>query len=311
MKKYIESISSKYIQIYKGKYNTNIINGLPHARKINKVVVLDLDETIGSFGELIVLWDCLEKIKEMFHLPFECSQELFNAFIDLYPECLRYGILVIFEYLLHKKKTNECHKIFVYTNNKYSPDFPNKIQKYIDYKLKTDMFIDKIIYAFKINNVIIEPMRTDHKKTYTDFIRCSVISKNTEICFIDNTYYSKMKHDKIYYIQPKSYNHKLMHSEIIDRFSTSSFFLEKILQNNITHQSEIMNYITTCYKGVFLNEYNAKITIETPLDLVISQKIMYHMKEFFYLTTRHIKTKKIKYIFGKFTRKKHTRQTSG
>lgn len=305
MKQYINSVYSKYIQIYKNKYNKPLTLVGSHPQKINKVVVFDLDETIGSFGELMVLWNCLELIKEKYHLSYELNQDLFNLFLDLYPECLRYGILVIFEYLLHKKKKGECSKIFVYTNNKGSPHWPNKIKEYIDYKLNVTGFIDKIIHAFKINNIIIEPMRTDVKKKYTDFIRCSILSKKTEICFIDDTYYHKMKHDKIYYIQPKGYNHKLLLSQILNRFFESEFFMKKILYEK-TDRENIIDFITSCFKEQYPNEYNNQLTIEMPIDVLISQKIMYHIKDFFYLTTRNLKTRKIKFSFGNFTRKKRT-----
>ena len=305
MKQYINSIYSKYIHIYKNKYNKPVtIIGSSNIPKINKVVVFDLDETIGSFGELMVLWKCLELIKEKYNLSFEINQDLFNLFIDLYPECLRHGILVIFEYLLHKKQKGECSKIFIYTNNKGSPHWPNKIKGYLDYKLNVTDFIDKIIHAFKINNVIIEPMRTDVKKKYTDFIRCSILSKKTEICFIDDTYYHKMKHDKIYYIQPKSYNHKLLHSQILNRLFQSDFFIKKILYEKTENKEKIIDFITRSFKESYPKEYNNQLTIETSIDVLISQKIMYHIKEFFYLTTRNLKTRKIKIAFGNFTRKK-------
>jgi hypothetical protein len=302
MKKYIDSIYSKYIQIYNNKYKYKLVHS--SSRKINKVVVFDLDETIGSFGELMNIWNSLEKLKEINSWPIEFNQELFNRFLDLYPECLRHGILVIFEYLLYKKKSGECHKIFIYTNNKGSPNWPSKIRNYIDYKLNTVGLIDQIINAFKINNVIIEPMRTNIKKTYTDFIRCSILPKNTEICFIDNTYYSKMVQDKIYYIQPKSYNHKLLRSVIRSRLFESPFFFQ-IIQSNLSNKPASIDYINEFFLREYPNDYTHQNTIETPIDIIISQKIMYHIKEFFYLTTRHIKTKKIKTIYGSFTRKKH------
>ena len=303
MKKYIDSIYSKYIQIYNNKYKHKLIHS--SSRKINKVVVFDLDETIGSFGELMTIWNSLEKLKEMFSLPIEFTQELFNQFINLYPECLRHGILVIFEYLLYKKKSGECHKIFIYTNNKGSPHWPNKIKHYIDYKLNTVGLIDQIINAFKINNVIIEPMRTDVKKTYTDFIRCSILPKNTEICFIDNTHYSKMVHDKIYYIQPKSYNHKLLQSDFLSRLFQSAVFSQIIQHPDLSNKQKCMDYVNITFTKEYPNEFNHTITIENPIDVIISKKIMFHIKDFFYLTTRHVKTKKIKTVYGNFTRKKH------
>ena len=44
--------------------------------KTKKVIVLDLDETIGSFGELYLLWT---------NVSIEKNQKNFNDIFDLYP----------------------------------------------------------------------------------------------------------------------------------------------------------------------------------------------------------------------------------
>jgi hypothetical protein len=38
----------------------------------------------------------------------------------------------------------------------------------------------------------------------------------------------------------------------------------------------------------------------------VSQKIMYHLKEYFLLSTKQPKTKKISWTLGRFTRKKRS-----
>ena len=54
------------------------------------------------------------------------------------------------------------------------------------YKLNTEYDVfEKIINAFKVNNKIIEHNRTTHKKTYNDFINCTILPENIKICFID------------------------------------------------------------------------------------------------------------------------------
>ena len=45
-----------------------------------------------------------------------------------------------------------------------------------------------------------------------------MMPKNTEICFIDNTYYNEMLDDNVYYIQTLSYNHNLSKDIIIRDF---------------------------------------------------------------------------------------------
>ena len=80
-------------------YSSGYIKSKPTNRK---VIVLDLDETIGSFGELYILWNNVISDK---------TQSQFNALLDLYPEFLRYGILKIIDYFF---KYFQNHHIFFY-----------------------------------------------------------------------------------------------------------------------------------------------------------------------------------------------------
>jgi len=349
---------NKYIQIYKGKYCDKKVF-VPYANKINKVFVFDLDETIGSFKEFIILLKGIECCKEYFEIKpteNEDNNTIFNELLDLYPEFLRYGILTIFEFLKYKKENRDCSKIFIYTNNIFSPKFPLQIKKYFDYKLNTKDFIDQIINAFKVNNKIIEPNRTTNKKTISDFFNCTLLPNKTEICFIDNTYYSKMKNEKIFYIQPKSYYHNLSKKNILQRFFLSDFcktrfleneflfFLEKYYENNIfTIRMRNNSFSSTSSFDELLNvsessrcnsenengndnendnekekekesnpssPNNNDLTRDSPIkktnteiNIYVSKKLLYHIKEFFYMNYMRTKTKKNRFRIGNFTRK--------
>ena len=276
--------------------NSNIIYPkskikIPNSPNFLKVLVFDLDETIGSFHEAAILWKIIES--EL--------QSDFNTLMDLYPEFLRYGILQIIEFILNKKKIGKCDKLYLYTNNINSPVFPNLISEYLKYKLKPENNVfDKIINAFKVNNKIIEHNRTTHRKTYNDFINCTILPENVKICFIDDKYYSKMENEKIYYIQPSPYYHNLTNKEIISRFSNSVFNSDE----NMNKINSILNipYIDYKYEDYMIEEN--KENKENKKNKKIYKKIMYYVKEFFYLTNRNEKTKKIRISLGKFTRKK-------
>jgi hypothetical protein len=273
--------------------NSNIIYPkskikIPNSPNFLKVLVFDLDETIGSFHEAAILWKIIES--EL--------QSDFNTLMDLYPEFLRYGILQIIEFILNKKKIGKCDKLYLYTNNINSPVFPNLISEYLKYKLKSENNVfDKIINAFKVNNKIIEHNRTTHRKTYNDFINCTILPENVKICFIDDKYYSKMENEKIYYIQPSPYYHNLTNKEIIERFSMSSFNSE----DNMNKINSILNvpFIDYKYQENMMNVEQMK-----KIEKIIYKKIMYYVKEFFYITNSTEKTKKIRIPLGKFTRKR-------
>jgi len=291
---YDKNETMRMVHVYNKFFlNSNIIYPkskikIPNSPNFLKVLVFDLDETIGSFHEAAILWKIIES--EL--------QSDFNTLMDLYPEFLRYGILQIIEFILNKKKIGKCDKLYLYTNNINSPVFPNLISEYLKYKLKSENNVfDKIINAFKVNNKIIEHNRTTHRKTYNDFINCTILPENVKICFIDDKYYSKMENEKIYYIQPSPYYHNLTNKEIIERFSMSSFNSE----DNMNKINSILNvpFIDYKYQENMMNVEQMK-----KIEKRIYKKIMYYVKEFFYITNSTEKTKKIRIPLGKFTRKR-------
>jgi len=284
------------IQIYKGK---SFI--MPYKKKYKesckKVITFDLDETLGSFGELYILWqaitDYYKKVEEIHDM-----DSMFHMLLDLYPEFLRHSILNIFGYLYNKKLSGECSKVFLYTNNQCYGSENSKwlsfLIGYIHSKIcsQNTVLFDKIICAFKINNLVMEPMRTSHNKTYSDFIRCSLLPKSAEVCFIDNTYYQKMLNDRVYYIQPRSYYHMLSKDVIMDR-------LEKQWKTPVLDFSFIRDRFSKYSVG-------SRFSSKPSHDIMVSQKIMYHLKEFFLLSTKGKKTKKMLVRLGRFTRKSRT-----
>lgn len=268
---------NNYVQVYKGKYYSKT-----KLKTVSRVIAFDLDETLGSFADLDILWNALKKL--------EIGVD-FNEFLDLYPEFLRYGILPIMEYLYQKKLTGQCSKIYIYTNNQCHSSWSQMIASYFDYKIKTqEPLFDKIINAFKVNNRQIELSRTSHEKTHFDFIKCTLLPKTTEICFIDNSEFDMMKTDRIYYIQPISYYHNLTVHDIADRF-----FCSPIGQPFTQNKGKIMNR---------LEQFKMNRRVNDKIDVFVAHKIMYHIKEFFYLTNKRNRTKKIKIHWGRSTRKR-------
>jgi hypothetical protein len=278
-------MKEKYIKIFKGS---------PKSGK-GKTIAFDLDETLGSFGDLYLLWIGIETYIQ----PEDIDPDiLFRELLDLYPEFLRHGIISILEYLLHKKRMGECSHVVLYTNNQCKEGWIDHILKYLGDKLGEPIF-DKTVCAFKINKKITNQLRTSNNKSYADLIRCTMLPKSAEVCFIDNSYYEDMVHDRVYYIQPRSYEHSLSTDEIIDRF-ISKWELFSIPSNFESTMYEWFLMNNAVQKGD-MNENNILI------DITVSQKIMYYLKEYFLLATRSPKTKKIAVNLGRFTRKKRTR----
>lgn len=275
--------------IYKGKQFHK-----KRLKRTSRVIAFDLDETIGSFTDLEVLWSALQEYTDL-HEPVN-----FNHLLDLYPEFLRYGIIPILKYLIEKKNTGECSNIYIYTNNQCGPEWVEMITQYLDYTLKTKTPIfHQIISAFKINNLRIEPSRTTHSKTHSDFIRCTLMPKNTEIFFLDDAHFPEMKQSRVYYIQPKSYVHHLSTKDIVNRFISSKLCLT--IHNAST--SLLNSYLLTYFiqRDIFSNGNPHIRQLET--DILVAQKIMYHLRDFFFIANKNAKTKKAKQRIGRTTRK--------
>ena len=270
--------SSKKVRVFYGKFflpwNPIIRLSTDHKDVIQKVIVFDLDETLGSFGDLYILW------AGILHIYPEYSK--FNSLLDLYPEFIRYGVYSILRFLYHKKKSGECSKIYIYTNNQCPNKWVSYVLQYFQYKLNIEELFDNVIGAFKIKNKRIEISRTSHSKSYQDFIRCTLLPASTEICFIDDTEYEKMKNDKIYYICPQSYIHSLSVQEIITRITCSNLWtgdgLNQILKSVDYWENWFLIHNRNDSEYVYVDMQN--------VHLKISQKMMFYVKEFFLFSTK-------------------------
>jgi hypothetical protein len=184
-----------------------------------KIVVFDLDETIGYFTEYGIFWDCLENYLKMKNKK-NLTQNDFDSILDLFPEFLRPNIINILTYLKQKKHSKCCHKMMIYTNNTGPKEWAHKIIKYLEKKINYKL-IDQIIAAFKVNGKKVEICRTTHNKSHKDLVKCSKIPANAEICFLDDSFYPEMAHDNIYYINIKPYVYDLEFEYMITRLKES------------------------------------------------------------------------------------------
>ena len=288
------NMNTDLVEIYKGEYFSK------HKKsRAKKVVVFDFDETLGSFVDLEILWSMITQYKHTID---------FNDVLDIYQqEFIRYGMMSILEYLFSKKNSGECYKIYVYTNNKAEKPWVQLIINYFNHKISRSIpLFDQIIYAFKINNVHTELNRTTHKKTYGYFIRCTLLPQTTAICFIDDVLYKDMKTERLYYIKPKPYKHRLSTHDIISRFIYSKVGSD-LLPTDKSRNIFKTNFIK---KNMMIGNYKSQSNYSNTAfknDILVAQKIMYHLKEFFYIINKRTKTCKKHKISFSFTRKQSIR----
>ena len=184
------------------------------------------------------------------------NQDTFDTLLDLFPEFVRPHMLTILKYLKRQKTDFICNKVMIYTNNQSPTEkWIQYIKIYFENKLKYPLF-DKIIGAFKINGKKIELGRTSHKKSYTDLITCAKLPINTQICFVDDTYYPEMDVSNVVYVKVKQpYIYDLSNEVIMKRLKIKD-------------------------KDALLFTYIEKDKKEFELDKIISKKIMLCLQNF-------------------------------
>lgn len=265
----------------------------------SKIVVFDLDETLGYFVEFGMFWDALQNFIKQQKISVTIDQNLFNKVLDLYPEFLRPNIINILNYLKQKKKTKNCNKLMIYTNNQGPEEWAKQIQSYFETKIKYNLF-DQIIKAFKIKGKQVELCRTSHTKKHTDLIRCTKIPETTEICFLDDVYHDGMVNDKVYYINLKPYVHDLPFQLMIERFIKSEII-------NIQVPDLIDNFKTDMLQFMkqYRHEYVEKTKDAQNIDKILSKKILHHLQIFFNKKGQSKTIRKSNKIYNKTMKKQN------
>lgn len=258
-----------------------------------KIVVFDLDETLGYFVEFGIFWDCLHRylLEYEGHNEKTLSQQDFNKILDLYPEFIRPNIINMLLYLKNKKSSRCCHGMMIYTNNQAPKEWAKNIIAYFESKINYKLF-DQIISAFKINGKKLEICRTTHDKTYHDLIKCTKLPANADICFLDDSYFPKMSNENVFYINIKPYIHDLNFDKVIHRFEKSDIY-NKLISKQTDFKKKMLDYF---------KEYNFEIVEKTKeennIDKILSKQIMVHLQEFFNKSSKN-KTRRSDKNFNK------------
>lgn len=270
----------------------------------SKIVVFDLDETLGYFMELGMFWDALKAYMKHKQIKIPIDQTLFNKVLDLYPEFLRSNIISILNYIKKKKQRNHCDKLMIYTNNQGPVEWARYIINYFEEKIDYKIF-DQIIAAFKVQGNRVELCRTTNMKTHSDLIKCTKLPENTQICFLDDVFYPDMSNEKIYYINVKPYIYDLEFNDMITRMLNSN-----ILMGEVTDPTYCREFILA-----FMKRYNyiyVEKTDETQnVDKILSKKILQHLHMFFKMkpieppSSKHKQTKGQKIIKNKTLKKRN------
>lgn len=207
--------------------------------KSNKIIVFDMDETLGQFSQFSIIVNTVEKVFKK-----KLNQNEFNNLLDIFPFYLRTDILKILNYLKNKKIANKLDKVIIFTNNQGPKEWSNKIKNYFNYKVNYNLF-DQVIGAYMINEKHVEKLRTSHNKRYTDLIKIAKLPLNSKICFIDDLYHIEMENKNLYYINIAPYEYEYKYNKILlilkKKLDLDNYYLYLIDKELINNQELINN----------------------------------------------------------------------
>ena len=164
--------------------------------------------------------------------------------------------------------------MMIYTNNSGPQEWAKHIINYFENKIDFKL-IDQIIGAFKINGKRVELCRTTHSKTHKDFVKCTKVPIDAEICFIDDNFYQEMANGNIYYINIKPYYHDLKFEDMITKFINSEIG-KKIIENDNDFENLMLEHIKL-FNYLVMEKDNK----EYEVDKVLGKHIISHLDKFF------------------------------
>lgn len=276
-----------------------------------KVVVFDVDETLGNFAQFGILCATLDE-----YFKPDISYKHFNDLVEIFPEIFRPNIIKILDYIRKKKDSGVCSKVMIYTNNQGPDKWVQHIRDYLEMKLREKAvassssspsrqlaiippLFDHIIGGFKPRNGNSGyPERTTGEKTVNEFLRCSRIPPDIEICFLDDVLHEQMVDEKVYYIKLQGYHSYIPFEHYILRFLNSGLYrtafeqLKPItgsvssemtpqvkkqvitieLQNLLVKRANQLQYDARKHH----NKMNPR-----EIDEIISRYILHHLRQFF------------------------------
>jgi hypothetical protein len=207
-----------------------------------KVVVFDVDETLGNFAQFGLFCIVLDE-----YYKADISYKHFNDLVEIFPEIFRPNIIRILDYIRKKKDSGVCSKVMIYTNNQGPDKWVQHIRNYLEMKLRekaaatTELAIipplfDHIIGGFKPRNGTSSssssssaaaqryPDRTTGEKTVNEFLRCSRLPPDIDICFLDDILHERMVDEKVYYIKLQGYHSYIPFEHYVLRFLGSKLY---------------------------------------------------------------------------------------
>jgi hypothetical protein len=264
-------------------------------RRSKVAVIFDLDETIGHFYQIGKIWEGLKFFEED-----KFKNKEFFKLLDMFPFVFRPQIFDVFRYLRDQKKKDSSIRVIIYSNNTGTPKWANLIKKYIEKKIDYKLF-DKVITAWKVNGVILEPCRSTNEKTYEEILKCGNLNENMELFFVDDAYHPKMFHDNVDYMHIKEYRFAYEIGDMIEKYLNSDNCKKLSKKSLIEIRGKLPEYVKRLNWGRVRYKNKEKPSTD---ELILGKELRDNIKSFLNEKNKHTRRRRGKKQKRGKTRKK-------
>jgi hypothetical protein len=250
-----------------------------------KYIVFDLDETLGYFTELSIIWGCLQSTYNL------SGQVAFDKLCHIFDkEYFRPGIFQALSYLYRHRS---MIKVILYTNNTGELSWLKLILSYMEKRAKAPGLFSKIVPGYRADQHG-KYIRNSFEKSYNEILRCADIPSHTKLIFFDDRAHLKMRHPKVTYIQVKPYLHPLHPEQIILKLKQST------LKQQSDYKADVYLYkcITNFHRQYASHKYKYGGTITSHDDIIK------HLQYFLQGTKKTVKHKRDTIVDTRKTRNK-------
>lgn len=178
---------------------------------MKKSIIIDFDNTIGYFSQIIYLINIIEKTYNR-----KMTQNDINILLNIYSYSFRPKIFEILKFIQELKKKNIIQNLILYTKNK-NEIFVNMVVHFIEESIyhekdKKEKLFENIVFS-KTKTKHIEPI-LDLNTIYDDI--------ESYICFVDNKKYnygSEYTKTKTFFIECDTYKYYYSNDEIVQKMN--------------------------------------------------------------------------------------------
>lgn len=225
--------------------------GVGHANRLRPItaVVFDFDETLGCFSQFSEVVYMLEDVYGM-----RLSVEDYVQLLQIFDRYIRPDIGNLLRGLYKRRNSSRGRmKIVIYTNNMGGRKWVRMVASALEKYFGLPKLFDHIIYAYKVQNRVVESRRTSHDKTYSDFLACTSYGRNTKLIFVDDVMHPNLwSHPNVSYVHLADYKWSYTSNEIRNRLHKAGWLTSGMFGKN---------WVGSRIRGsmVRTNEYNRHI----------------------------------------------------